>query len=309
MAPIATSLTQLIGNTPMLEPVRYLKEQACGARLLLKLECFNPLGSVKDRLALGLIEDAERQGLLAPGGVIIEPTSGSAGISLAFVGRIHGYRVIITMPDTPGGERRSLLKALGAEVVLTPAARGMQGAIRKAEELAASIPGAYMPRQFDNQANPQIHRRTTAQEILRDTQGRVDVFVAGVGTGGTLTGIAEVLKEHNPAIRVVAVEPADSPVLSGGKSGAHKLQGIGAGFTPPVLNQEIYDEVMAVRNDEAFAACRVMAHTEALLLGASAGAALHAATQLARRAEYRGKTIVSIMPDTGERYLSANLFD
>ncbi len=309
MAPIATSLTQLIGNTPMLEPVRYLKEQACGARLLLKLECFNPLGSVKDRLALGLIEDAERQGLLAPGGVIIEPTSGSAGISLAFVGRIHGYRVIITMPDTPGGERRSLLKALGAEVVLTPAARGMQGAIRKAEELAASIPGAYMPRQFDNQANPQIHRRTTAQEILRDTQGHVDVFVAGVGTGGTLTGIAEVLKEHNPAIRVVAVEPADSPVLSGGKSGAHKLQGIGAGFTPPVLNQEIYDEVMAVRNDEAFAACRVMAHTEALLLGASAGAALHAATQLARRAEYRGKTIVSIMPDTGERYLSANLFD
>lgn len=309
MAPIATSLTQLIGNTPMLEPVRYLKEQGCSARLLLKLECFNPLGSVKDRLALGLIEDAEQQGLLKPGGVIIEPTGGSAGISLAFVGRIHGYRVIITMPDIPGGERRSLLKALGAELVLTPASRGMQGAIRKAEELAATIPGAYIPRQFDNQANPQIHRRTTAQEILRDTEGHVDVFVAGVGTGGTLTGIAEVLKEHNPAIKVVAVEPADSPVLSGGKSGAHKLQGIGAGFTPPVLNQEIYDEVMAVRNDEAFEACRVMAHTEALLLGVSAGAALHAATQLARRAEYRGKTIVSVMPDTGERYLSSNLFD
>ena len=309
MAPIATSLTQLIGNTPMLEPVRYLKEQGCSARLLLKLECFNPLGSVKDRLALGLIEDAEQQGLLKPGGVIIEPTGGSAGISLAFVGRIHGYRVIITMPDIPGGERRSLLKALGAEVVLTPASRGMQGAIRKAEELAATIPGAYIPRQFDNQANPQIHRRTTAQEILRDTEGHVDVFVAGFGTGGTLTGIAEVLKEHNPAIKVVAVEPADSPVLSGGKSGAHKLQGIGAGFTPPVLNQEIYDEVMAVRNDEAFEACRVMAHTEALLLGVSAGAALHAATQLARRAEYRGKTIVSVMPDTGERYLSSNLFD
>ena len=309
MAPIATSLTQLIGNTPMLEPVRYLKEQGCSARLLLKLECFNPLGSVKDRLALGLIEDAEQQGLLKPGGVIIEPTGGSAGISLAFVCRIHGYRVIITMPDIPGGERRSLLKALGAEVVLTPASRGMQGAIRKAEELAATIPGAYIPRQFDNQANPQIHRRTTAQEILRDTEGHVDVFVAGVGTGGTLTGIAEVLKEHNPAIKVVAVEPADSPVLSGGKSGAHKLQGIGAGFTPPVLNQEIYDEVMAVRNDEAFEACRVMAHTEALLLGVSAGAALHAATQLARRAEYRGKTIVSVMPDTGERYLSSNLFD
>ena len=309
MAPIATSLTQLIGNTPMLEPVRYLKEQGCSARLLLKLECFNPLGSVKDRLALGLIEDAEQQGLLKPGGVIIEPTGGSAGISLAFVGRIHGYRVIITMPDIPGGERRSLLKALGAEVVLTPASRGMQGAIRKAEELAATIPGAYIPRQFDNQANPQIHRRTSAQEILRDTEGHVDVFVAGVGTGGTLTGIAEVLKEHNPAIKVVAVEPADSPVLSGGKSGAHKLQGIGAGFTPPVLNQEIYDEVMAVRNDEAFEACRVMAHTEALLLGVSAGAALHAATQLARRAEYRGKTIVSVMPDTGERYLSSNLFD
>jgi len=288
----------------MLEPVRYLKEQGCSARLLLKLECFNPLGSVKDRLALGLIEDAEQQGLLKPGGVIIEPTGGSAGISLAFVGRIHGYRVIITMPDIPGGERRSLLKALGAEVVLTPASRG-----RKAEELPATIPGAYIPRQFDNQANPQIHRRTTAQEILRDTEGHVDVFVAGVGTGGTLTGIAEVLKEHNPAIKVVAVEPADSPVLSGGKSGAHKLQGIGAGFTPPVLNQEIYDEVMAVRNDEAFEACRVMAHTEALLLGVSAGAALHAATQLARRAEYRGKTIVSVMPDTGERYLSSNLFD
>ena len=309
MAPIATSLTQLIGNTPMLEPVRYLKEQGCSARLLLKLECFNPLGSVKDRLALGLIEDAEQQGLLKPGGVIIEPTGGSAGISLAFVGRIHGYRVIITMPDIPGGERRSLLKALGAEVVLTPASRGMQGAIRKAEELAATIPGAYIPRQFDNQANPQIHRRTTAQEILRDTEGHGAVCVAGVGTGGPRTGIAEVLKEHNPAIKVVAVEPADSPVLSGGKSGAHKLQGIGAGFTPPVLNQEIYDEVMAVRNDEAFEACRVMAHTEALLLGVSAGAALHAATQLARRAEYRGKTIVSVMPDTGERYLSSNLFD
>lgn len=309
MALIATSLTDLIGNTPLLEPMRYLRQQGCGAHLLLKLECFNPLGSVKDRLALGMIEDAERRGQIKPGGVIIEPTSGSAGISLAFVGRVHGYRVIITMPDVPGSERRSLLRALGAEVVLTPPAQGMQGAIKKAEELAASIPDAYIPRQFDNPANPQIHRRTTAQEILRDTQGKVDIFVAGVGTGGTLTGIAEVLKEHNPAVTVVAVEPTDSAVLSGGKRGVHKLQGIGAGFTPAVLNREIYDEVITVRNDEAFEACRVMAHTEALLLGASSGAALHAATQLARRAENRGKTIVSVMPDTGERYLSANLFD
>ncbi len=309
MALIATSLTDLIGNTPLLEPMRYLRQQGCGAHLLLKLECFNPLGSVKDRLALGMIEDAERRGQLKPGGVIIEPTSGSAGISLAFVGRVHGYRVIITMPDVPGSERRSLLRALGAEVVLTPPAQGMQGAIKKAEELAASIPDAYIPRQFDNPANPQIHRRTTAQEILRDTQGKVDIFVAGVGTGGTLTGIAEVLKEHNPAVTVVAVEPTDSAVLSGGKRGVHKLQGIGAGFTPAVLNREIYDEIITVRNDEAFEACRVMAHTEALLLGVSSGAALHAATQLARRAENRGKTIVSVMPDTGERYLSANLFD
>lgn len=309
MAAIAHSLIDLIGDTPLLLPERYARQQGLQARLLLKLESFNPLGSVKDRVALALVEAAEESGQLAPGGVLIEPTGGSAGIALAFIGTVRGYRVILTMPDTTDGQRRELLKALGAEVVLTPGERGMAGAIAAAEELAAQLPGAYMPHQFDNPANPDIHRRTTAQEIWRDAEGKVDIFVAGVGTGGTLTGIGEALRTHNPQLRVVAVEPADSPVLSGGRRGAHKLQGIGAGFAPPVLNRDVYDEVMTVRSDEAFTACRDIAHAEALLLGASSGAALHAATQLARRAENRGKTVVAIMPDTGERYLSTNLFD
>ncbi len=309
MSAIVTSLLDLIGHTPLLEPVRYQQQEQYGARLLLKLECCNPLHSVKDRVALGMILDAERTGQLHPGDVLIEPTGGSAGISLAFVGRVKGYGVILTMPDTVGIERITLLRALRAEVVLTPGYLGMKGAIRQAEELAESISGSYSPRQFENPANPDIHRHTTAQEILQDTDGRIDLFVAGVGTGGTLTGIAEVLREHNPSMQVIAVEPTDSAVLSGGKSGAHRLAGIGAGFAPPVLNREAYDEVMTVRTDEAYEACRALAHTEALLLGASSGAALHAATQLARRAENRGKTIVAIMPDTGERYLSSGLFD
>lgn len=307
--PIIHSLLELVGNTPLMLPERYLALHGIEARLLLKLECRNPLASVKDRVAVSMIEDAEARGELRPGGTIIEPTGGSAGIGLAFVGALRGYRVIITMPDSMSAERRSLLAALGAEVVLTPGAQGMQGAIARSEALAREIPGAYLPRQFQNDANPAVHRRTTAQEILRDTDGRVDILVAGVGTGGTLTGIGEVLKENNPATRVVAVEPTDSAVLSGGRRGLHKLQGLGAGFTPPVLNQSVYDEVVTVRNNEAFAACRDMARCEGLLLGASSGAALHAATQLAKRAGNADKTIVAIMPDTGERYLSGELFE
>ena len=308
MPPIPRSLTELIGNTPLLEPARYMQREGCVARLLLNLEGFNPLRSSKDRVALAMVEDAERQGLLAPGGTIIEPTSGSAGIGLAFVGIAKGYRVILTMPDNVNLERRNLLRALGAELELTPARLGMRGAIDKADALAKELPGAYLPEQFSNPANPEAHRRTTAREILRDTGGEVDIFVAGVGTGGTLTGVGEVLKAHNPAVRIVAVEPADSPVLSGGKSGPHGLAGLGAGFRPPILNTEVYDEVVPVRNDEAYGACRKIARDEALLLGMSSGAALFAATALARRAENREKAIVAVMPDTGERYLSTNLF-
>ena len=308
MPPIPRSLTELIGNTPLLEPARYMQREGCVARLLLKLEGFNPLRSSKDRVALAMVEDAERQGLLAPGGTIIEPTSGSAGIGLAFVGIAKGYRVILTMPDNVNLERRNLLRALGAELELTPARLGMRGAIDKADALAKELPGAYLPEQFSNPANPEAHRRTTAREILRDTGGEVDIFVAGVGTGGTLTGVGEVLKAHNPAVRIVAVEPADSPVLSGGKSGPHGLAGLGAGFRPPIHNTEVYDEVVPVSNDEAYGACRKIAKDEALLLGMSSGAALFAATALARRAENRGKAIVAVMPDTGERYLSTNLF-
>ena len=308
MPPIPRSLTELIGNTPLLEPARYMQREGCVARLLLKLEGFNPLRSSKDRVALAMVEDAERQGLLAPGGTIIEPTSGSAGIGLAFVGIAKGYQVILTMPDNVNLERRNLLRALGAELELTPARLGMRGAIDKADALAKELPGAYLPEQFSNPANPEAHRRTTAREILRDTGGEVDIFVAGVGTGGTLTGVGEVLKAHNPAVRIVAVEPADSPVLSGGKSGPHGLAGLGAGFRPPILNTDVYDEVVPVRNDEAYGSCRKIAKDEALLLGMSSGAALFAATALARRAENRGKAIVAVMPDTGERYLSTNLF-
>ena len=308
MCKVVTSLTDLIGNTPLLEPMRYMKAQGIAARLLLKLEYFNPQGSVKDRVALAMVEDAEKKGLLRPGSTIVEPTSGSAGIALAFVGLVKGYRVIITMPDTMGPERRRLLTALGAEVILTPGSAGMRGATQKAEELAATLPGAFITRQFENPANPEIHRLTTGPEILKATDGNVDIFVAGVGTGGTLTGISECLKAYNPAIRVVAVEPSDSPVLSGGHSGAHKLQGLGAGFRPPVLKDGVYDDVMTVRNDEAYDACQQIAQTEGLLLGVSSGAALYAATQLGRRAENQGKSIVAVMPDTGERYLSSNLF-
>lgn len=308
MPQIAQDLTGLIGNTPLLEPRRYMEAEGCEARLLLKLECFNPLRSTKDRVALGMVEDAEARGLLKAGGTIIEATSGSAGIGLAFVGGSKGYRVILTMPDNVGIERRNLLRALGAELVLTPSRSGMRGATAKARQLAKEIPGAFLPEQFDNQANPAIHRRTTVREILRDTGGQIDIFVAGVGTGGTLTGVGEVLREALPQVKIIAVEPADSPVLSGGKAGPHGLQGLGAGFRPPILNTAILDDVMTVRNDEAYDACRRIAKAEALLLGMSSGAALHAATQLARRAENRGKTILSIMPDTGERYLSTNLF-
>ncbi len=308
MPPIAKALTELIGNTPLLEPARYMQKEGCEAHLLLKLEGFNPLHSSKDRVALAMVEDAEEKGLLTPGAAIIEPTSGSAGIGLAFVGVSKGYRVILTMPDNVNLERRNLLRALGAELILTPARFGMRGAIDKAAALCKEIPGAYLPEQFSNPANPEAHRRTTAREILRDTDGKVDIFVAGVGTGGTLTGVGEVLKEHNPSVRIVAVEPADSPVLSGGKSGPHGLAGLGAGFRPPILNTDLYDEVVPVRNDEAYGACRKIAKEEALLLGMSSGAALYAATVLARRAENRGKTVVAVMPDTGERYLSTNLF-
>lgn len=308
MAKIIQSLTELIGNTPLLRPNRYLEAEGIKAEILLKLEYFNPQGSIKDRVALSMVEDAEKKGLLTKGSVIIEPTSGNTGIGLAFVGRTRGYRVILTMPDTMSAERRQLLKALGAEVVLTPGAQGMAGSIDRANELAAEIPGSFIPRQFDNPANPDAHRRTTAWEILRDTDGKVDIFVAGVGTGGTLTGIGEVLKEEIPGVRVVAVEPAGSPLLSGGKAGSHNLQGIGANFIPSLLNRKVYDEVICVENEEAYAAARKLVAEEGLLLGISSGAALHAATVLARRPENAGKTIVAIMPDSGERYLSTELY-
>lgn len=309
MPPIPRSLTELIGNTPLLEPARYMQREGCVARLLLKLEGFNPLRSSKDRVALAMVEDAERQGLLAPGGTIIEPTSGSAGDRA----RLRGDRERLSGHSDHAGQcqprtAQPAAAALGAELELTPARLGMRGAIDKADALAKELPGAYLPEQFSNPANPEAHRRTTALEILRDTGGVVDIFVAGVGTGGTLTGVGEVLKAHNPAVRIVAVEPADSPVLSGGKSGPHGLAGLGAGFRPPILNTEVYDEVVPVRNDEAYGACRKIAKDEALLLGMSSGAALFAATALARRAENRGKAIVAVMPDTGERYLSTNLF-
>lgn len=308
MENIVRSLTECIGNTPLMEPVRYMAAKGLQARLLLKLEYFNPLGSVKDRVAYAMIVDVEERGLLKPGAVIIEPTSGSTGIGLAFVGRTRGYRVILTMPETMSIERRQLLTALGAEVVLTPGNLGMAGSIEKADKLAAEIPNSFIPRQFDNPANAEAHRRTTAVEILHDTENRVDIFVAGVGTGGTLTGVGEVLKKEIPGVRVVAVEPAGSPLLSGGKPGPHNLQGIGANFIPKVLNTHIYDEVIGIENEEAYEAARLLVREEGLLLGISSGAALCAATKLAMRPENKGKTIVAIMPDTGERYLSTELY-
>lgn len=308
MTKIAKSLTDLIGNTPLLELVNFSRLEGLEKGIIAKLEYFNPGGSVKDRIGYALIVDAEEKGLLKPGGTIIEPTSGNTGIALAFVAAAKGYKLILTMPETMSAERRSLLKALGAELILTPGTEGMKGAIRIAEELAASRPDSYMPQQFNNPANPEIHRKTTAEEIWRDTAGQVDILVAGVGTGGTITGVGEALKAKNPSLRVVAVEPDDSPVLSGGNPGPHKIQGIGAGFIPQVLNQGIIDEIIRVKSDEAFDTARKLSKSEGLLVGISSGAAAFAAAQLAKRPENKGKTIIVILPDTGERYLSTPLF-
>jgi cysteine synthase A len=308
MAKIAKNLTDLIGNTPLLELANYGKSKGLGAKIVAKLEYFNPLSSVKDRIGYAMIQDAEDRGLIDKDSVIIEPTSGNTGIALAFVAAAKGYRLILTMPETFSVERRNLLKALGAELVLTPGTEGMKGAIARAEELAANTPNSFVPQQFKNPANPAIHRRTTAEEIWKDTDGQVDIFVGGVGTGGTVTGVGEVLKARKPGLKVVAVEPADSPVLSGGNPGPHKIQGIGAGFVPEVLNVKIIDEIIKVRNEDAFATSRALAKTEGLLVGISSGAAAYAATQLALRPENAGKTIVVLLPDTGERYLSTPLF-
>lgn len=308
MARIYKSLTELIGKTPLLELSNYERNHGLAAKLIAKLEYFNPAGSVKDRIAKAMIEDAEARGLLQKGSVIIEPTSGNTGIGLASVAAARGYRVILTMPETMSVERRNLLKAYGAELVLTEGAKGMRGAIDKAEELAKETPGAFIPGQFDNPANPAVHRETTGPEIWEDTEGKVDIFVAGAGTGGTLTGAGEFLKSKNPGVRVVAVEPADSPVLSEGKAGPHKIQGIGAGFVPKVLNTDIYDEIITVKSEDAFSTGREIAQAEGLLVGISAGAAVWAAAELAKRPENAGKNIVVILPDTGERYLSTPMF-
>lgn len=308
MAKVAKKLTDLIGNTPLLELGSYGATEKLGARLVAKLEYFNPLSSVKDRIGYAMIADAENRGVLKPDSVIIEPTSGNTGIALAFVAASKGYRLILTMPETMSVERRALLKALGAELVLTPGPEGMKGAIRRADELAAETPGSFIPGQFKNPANPEIHRRTTAEEILRDTDGKVDVFVGGVGTGGTITGVGEVLKQRNPKVKIVAVEPFDSPVLSGGNPGPHKIQGIGAGFVPEVLNSSVIDEIVKVKNEEAIETARKLARREGLLVGISSGAATFAATEIARRPEFAGKTVVVLLPDTGERYLSTILY-
>lgn len=309
MAKIYNSLTELIGNTPLMEVKNIEKAEGLKARVLVKIESFNPGGSVKDRIALAMIEDAERTGALKPGALIIEPTSGNTGIGLAWVASVKGYKLILTMPDTMSIERRKLLQALGAELVLTPGAEGMNGAIRRARELQAENPGSFIPMQFDNPANPAMHYRTTGQEIWRDTDGEVDIFVAGVGTGGTVTGIARALKEHKPSVRVVAVEPENSPVLEGGKPGPHKIQGIGAGFVPKNYDDAVVDEVVAVPDEDAVLASRLLAQKEGLLVGISSGAAFAVALAEARKPENEGKTIVALLPDTGERYLSTVLYD
>ena len=308
MRKIFTSADQLIGKTPLLELVHLEKELGLQAKILAKLEYFNPAGSVKDRIAKAMIDDAESKGLLKPGSVIIEPTSGNTGIGLASVAAARGYRIIIVMPETMSVERRQLMKAYGAELVLTEGAKGMKGAIAKADELAKEIPGSFIPGQFVNPANPAVHRATTGPEIWEDTDGQVDFFVAGVGTGGTVTGVGEYLKSQNPDVKVVAVEPATSPVLSKGTPGSHKIQGIGAGFVPAVLNTGVYDEIIAVENEDAFATGKKIGKSEGVLVGISSGAAVWAAIELAKRPENKGKTIVALLPDTGDRYLSTPLF-
>lgn len=308
MAKIYNSITELIGHTPLLELHQYTKKHQLPARLLAKLEYFNPAGSVKDRVAMAMVLDAEREGRLKPGAVIIEPTSGNTGIGLASVAAAKGYEIIITMPDTMSAERRTILKAYGAKLVLTDGAKGMQGAIDKAEELAKEIPGAFVAGQFVNPSNPAAHIATTGPEILEDTDGQVDIFVAGIGTGGTITGVGQYLKSQKPSVKIVGIEPLSSPVITQGKGGAHKIQGIGAGFVPKILDTSIYDEIITVSNEDAFAAGRDMAVTEGVLVGISSGAALWAGAQLAKRPENAGKTIVVLLPDTGDRYLSTQLF-
>ena len=308
MGKIANKLTDLVGNTPLLELANYDKNQQVKAKLIAKLEYFNPAGSVKDRVALAMIEDAEKNGILKPGATLIEPTSGNTGVGLAFVSAAKGYKLILTMPDTMSTERRNLLKALGVELILTPGSEGMKGAIAKAIDLKETTPDAIILQQFNNEANPDMHERTTGQEIWRDTDGKVDIFVACVGTGGTVTGVGRALKKHNPDVKIVAVEPAGSPVLSGGKPGPHKIQGIGAGFVPTIYDAKVVDEVITVENDDAIRTSRELAKTEGLLVGISSGAATYVATQLAKLPENEGKTIVVLLPDTGERYLSTVLY-
>lgn len=306
---IYKSVEELIGRTPLMEIRNIEKEEGLEARVLVKLEYLNPAGSVKDRIARNMIQDAEEKGLLKPGATIIEPTSGNTGIGLASIAASKGYRLILTMPETMSVERRNILKAYGADIVLTEGARGMTGAIEKAEELAKEIPGSFLTRQFENPANPETHRKTTGPEIWEDTDGKVDILVAGVGTGGTISGTGEYLKSQNPQVKVVAVEPSDSPVLSGGAAGPHKLQGIGAGFVPKALNTQIYDEILTLGSEESFAAAKLLAHKEGILVGISSGAALHGAIELAKRPENKGKTIVVILPDSGDRYYSTPLFE